>query len=216
MNCLMTVCPKIWFTKTDELPGVASLAACHRRGREGVLFRTPRQVAPLQPCSKGVENHLYMETTMNEKQNYLSCAVLIGLSVLFGSAYAEDAQTLPEPIAAGLMAPEPTAPTAPEPTAPTASEPTGTESTASGPVASGRSAAQSFPGKKISLAPLPFVIYLLENQRPTVTFTTPCAQIEKMTYGFPPFVAFENFMFTWIANVNESNLLPLRIEPVCI
>jgi hypothetical protein len=28
-------------------------------------------------------------------------------------------------------------------------------------------------------------------------------------------MAFENFMFTWIGNVNESNLLPVRIEPVC-
>ena len=152
---------------------------------------------------------------MNEKQNYLGCAVLIGLSGLFGSAYAEDAQTLPAPIAAGSMAPEPAAqqPTASEPTA---SKSTAPQPTASEPGASEQTAAQPFPGKKISLAPLPFVIYLLENQRPTVTFTTPCAQIEKMTYGFPPFVAFENFMFTWIANVNESNLLPLRIEPVCI
>jgi hypothetical protein len=132
---------------------------------------------------------------MNEKQNYLAYAVLIGLSGFFRLAYAEDAQTLPEPTAPG--------PTAPQPAT-------------SGPAASGPTVAQSFPGKKISFAPLPVVIYLLENQKPTVVFTTPCAQMEKMTYGFPPFLAFENFMFTWIGNVNETNVLPVRLEPVCI
>lgn len=85
-----------------------------------------------------------------------------------------------------------------------------------GPAASGPAVAQPFPGEKISLAPLPVVIYLLKNQRPTVTIATPCAQIEKLTNGFPPFMAFENFMFTWIGEVNESNVLPIRIEPVCL
>jgi hypothetical protein len=154
---------------------------------------------------KGVENRLYEETTMNEKQNYLACAVLIGLSGLFRLAYAEDAQTLPEPTPPGSTAPQPAA-----------SEPAASEPVASGSAASGPTVVQSFPGKKISLAPLPVVIYLLEKQKPTVTFTTPCVQIEKMTNGFPPILAFENFMFTWIGNVNESNVLPVRIEPVCI
>ncbi len=137
---------------------------------------------------------------MNKKQNWLACALLIGLSGLVGSANADDAQTLPEP-------------TAPEPTM---SGPTVPGPAASGPAASGPAAAQAFPGQKISLAPLPVVIYLLENQKPTVTFTTPCVQMEKMTNGFPPLLAFENFMFTWIGNVNDSNILPIRLEPVCI
>jgi hypothetical protein len=127
---------------------------------------------------------------MNEKPNYLACAVLIGLSGIFGSAYAEDAQTLPGP-----TEPAQTQPAQPEPTQPVA---------------------RTFPGSKISFAPLPVEIYLLKNQKPTVTFTTPCVQMEKMTHGFPPFMAFENFMFTWIANVNESNVLPVKVEPVCI
>ena len=147
---------------------------------------------------------------MNNKQNCIACALLIGLSGLFGSAYAEDAQILPDPAAPVLTAPQTATPE------PAAAEPTVTGPTAAGPAASASTVVQPFPGRKISLAPLPVVIYLLENQKPTVTFTTPCVQMEKMTNGFPPLLAFENFMFTWIGNVNESNLLPVRIEPVCI
>lgn len=76
--------------------------------------------------------------------------------------------------------------------------------------------AQTFPGTKHSLAPLPIEIYNQPGERPTVAFSTPCIQIERMTNGFPPILAFETFMFTMIGNVNESNLLPLRLEPVCI
>jgi hypothetical protein len=73
-----------------------------------------------------------------------------------------------------------------------------------------------FPGSRINLAPLPVTIYMMERQKPTVAFTTPCIMIEKMTNGFPPIIAFENFMFEVIGNINESDLLPLKIEPVCI
>jgi hypothetical protein len=76
--------------------------------------------------------------------------------------------------------------------------------------------APAFPGSKISLSPLPVDIFLLKDQKPIVAFTTPCIQIERMTNGFPPILAFENFMFTVIGNVNESELLPIRLEPVCI
>ena len=76
--------------------------------------------------------------------------------------------------------------------------------------------ATTFPGSKISLTPLPVDIYLLKNQKPTVAFTTPCIQIEKMTNGFPPILAFENLMLTMVDKVNESELLPIRLEPVCI
>jgi hypothetical protein len=77
-------------------------------------------------------------------------------------------------------------------------------------------APQAFPGTKHSLAPLPVEIYNQPGQRPTVAFSTPCIQIERMTNGFPPILAFETFMFTVIGNVNETNMLPLRLEPVCI
>jgi len=69
---------------------------------------------------------------------------------------------------------------------------------------------------KISLAPLPVDIYLRRNEKPTVAFTTPCIVIEKMTHGFPPILAFETFMFDMIGNVNDSNVLPARLEPVCV
>lgn len=75
---------------------------------------------------------------------------------------------------------------------------------------------QTFPGVKYSLAPLPVEIYTQPGERPTVAFSTPCIQIERMTNGFPPILAFENFMFTVIGNVNELNVLPIRLEPVCI
>jgi hypothetical protein len=72
------------------------------------------------------------------------------------------------------------------------------------------------PGSKIDFAPLPLQIYLQPGERPAVAFSTPCIQIERMTNGFPPVLAFENFMFTVIGNVNESGVLPVRIEPVCV
>ncbi len=82
-----------------------------------------------------------------------------------------------------------------------------------------RAAAQSpqtFPGSKYSLAPLPVEIYTQPGERPTVAFSTPCIQIARMTNDFPPILAFETFMFTVIGNVNELNVLPIRLEPVCV
>jgi hypothetical protein len=70
--------------------------------------------------------------------------------------------------------------------------------------------------KKISLAPLPVQIYFQPHDRPTIAFTTPCIEIEKASHGFPPFMAFETFMFEMIGKVNDSNVLPARLEPVCI
>lgn len=75
---------------------------------------------------------------------------------------------------------------------------------------------QAAPGSKISLSPLPVTIYFMDKQKPTVAFTTPCIMVERMTNGFPPIMAFENFMFEVIGNINESDLLPIKIEPVCI
>jgi hypothetical protein len=75
---------------------------------------------------------------------------------------------------------------------------------------------QAAPGSRIDFTPLPVTIYLMEGQKPTVAFTTPCIMIERMTNGFPPIMAFENFMFEVIGNINESDLLPIKIEPVCI
>jgi hypothetical protein len=69
---------------------------------------------------------------------------------------------------------------------------------------------------KFSLSPLPVDIYLRPNDKPTVAFTTPCIMVEKATHGFPPILAFETFMFQVIGNVNESNMLPARLEPVCV
>ena len=68
---------------------------------------------------------------------------------------------------------------------------------------------------KISLAPLPVDIYLRPKERPTVAFTTPCIVIGKMSHGFPPIIAFETAVFQMISNVNDSNVLPANLEPVC-
>lgn len=69
---------------------------------------------------------------------------------------------------------------------------------------------------KVSLSPLPVDIFMMPNQKPTVAFTTPCAMVEKATNGFPVFTAMTNFMYTMAGNINESNSLPIIIEPVCV
>lgn len=68
---------------------------------------------------------------------------------------------------------------------------------------------------KISLAPLPVDIYLRPKEKPTVAFTAPCMIIGKMSHGFPPIIAFETAAFQMISNVNDSNVLPAKLEPVC-
>lgn len=77
-------------------------------------------------------------------------------------------------------------------------------------------ASPAFPGSKITFAPLPVEVYLQPGQKPAVIFSTPCIQIEKMTHGFPPVVSFEHFMLEMIGKVNDSEVLPVRLEPVCI
>jgi hypothetical protein len=76
--------------------------------------------------------------------------------------------------------------------------------------------ARPFPGSKINLAPLPVEIFMQPGQKPAVVFTTPCIQIAKMTNNFPPVIAFENFTLEMIGKVNDSEILPVRLEPVCI
>lgn len=75
---------------------------------------------------------------------------------------------------------------------------------------------QAAPVRKISFSPLPLDIYLQPNMKPVLAFTTPCIQIERATNGFPPIKAFEGFMFEMIGRVNDSEILPVKIEPVCI
>jgi hypothetical protein len=146
---------------------------------------------------------------MNVKQAGLACAALLCFS---GAVQATEQQAMPE--AAAVQ--------------PNSSEPMeklpGMESLEIEAAAASRrersaqrqQQIQAAPGSKIDLAPLPVTIYLMNNQKPTVAFTTPCIMIERMTNGFPPVLAFENFMFEVIGNVNESGLLPITIEPVCI
>jgi hypothetical protein len=75
---------------------------------------------------------------------------------------------------------------------------------------------RTFPGSKITFAPLPVEIFMQPGQKPAVVFTTPCIQIAKMTNNFPPIMAFEDFMLEMIGKVNDSEILPIRLEPVCI
>ena len=145
---------------------------------------------------------------MNAKQTWLACAAL-----LFFSSAIQAAETRSAPAS---MSAQPVS-------APVESE-TGAGSIAieSAPSSKRDQAAQrqmqmqAAPGSKISLSPLPVTIYLMDKQKPMVAFTTPCIMIERMTNGFPPVLAFENFMFEVIGNINESDLLPFKIEPVCI
>jgi hypothetical protein len=74
---------------------------------------------------------------------------------------------------------------------------------------------QAMPGTRINFAPLPVQVYMQAGQKPAVVFTTPCIQIEKATHGFPPFLAFESFMFEMIGRMNDTEILPVRLEPVC-
>jgi hypothetical protein len=126
---------------------------------------------------------------MNKKQQCVIAAIAIGLASLGGPARGEGAtpnEAKKDPLPSMEILPAP-----------------------------GQNR-QTPTGRKISLAPLPVDIYLQPNLKPTVAFTTPCIMIEKLTNGFPPVLAFESFMFEVIGNINESDLLPVRIEPVCI
>lgn len=69
---------------------------------------------------------------------------------------------------------------------------------------------------RLSFAPLPLQIFMQAGQKPAAVFTTPCVQIEKASNGFPPFLAFEQFMFEMVGKINDSEMLPVRLEPVCI
>ncbi len=83
-------------------------------------------------------------------------------------------------------------------------------------LAHGEDPVAAVPGSRISFAPFPMQIYMQPGQKPAMVFTTPCIQIEKASNGFPPFLAFENFMFEMVGKVNDSEVLPVRLEPVCI
>jgi hypothetical protein len=74
---------------------------------------------------------------------------------------------------------------------------------------------ETFPARKISLAPFPATVFLQKGQRPIFAFITPCVQMEKLTHNSQIFIAFETMMFQMIANINDTNILPLEFEPVC-
>jgi hypothetical protein len=182
---------------------------------------------------------------MNTQQTHLAGALLVCLSGLFGQAWAGNAQTLPLPMDAPAVQPADDVQAVPEPAdaaavqapeeaqaplepadAAVVQAPEEGQVSPEPPQASavvpepednnGSINVKAFPGKRYSLSPLPVDIYVMKGQKPTIAFTTPCIEIEKLTHGFPPIMAFENFMFTWIGNVNDSDLLPVRLEPVCI
>jgi len=73
----------------------------------------------------------------------------------------------------------------------------------------------SLGGKKISLAPIPVEIFLQPNERPALVVAMPCAMVEKMTFGFPPVTAMETVFFQMVGTMNNTNMMPLRFEPVC-
>ena len=70
-------------------------------------------------------------------------------------------------------------------------------------------------GKKISFAPMPVEIFMQPNERPAMVVAMPCAMVEKMTFGFPPVAAMENVFFQMVGTMNDTNMMPMRFEPVC-
>ena len=78
--------------------------------------------------------------------------------------------------------------------------------------------ANELPGttiKKISFAPMPVEIFMQPNERPAMVVALPCRLAEKMSFGFPPFAAMETMMFQMVGNMNNTNMMPMRFEPVC-
>lgn len=146
---------------------------------------------------------------MNQIQTWgAACAAVIGFSMISGLAWAAETPSKPKPVVQSGAAPADSKSAELEIEAAAASR--------REQAAERQQQMQAAPGSKIDLAPLPVTIYLMDKQKPTVAFTTPCIMIERMTNGFPPVLAFENFMFEVIGNINESDLLPIKIEPVCI
>jgi hypothetical protein len=70
--------------------------------------------------------------------------------------------------------------------------------------------------RKVSFKPLPLEIYFSPNNRPAVLFTTPCLALAGLTNTFPPAKMFEIIMFTGINKLNDSEALPISLEPICI
>ncbi len=70
-------------------------------------------------------------------------------------------------------------------------------------------------GKKISFAPMPVEIFLQPNEKPVMVVAMPCSLVEKMSFGFPPVTLAETFMFQMVGIMNNTNMMPMRFEPVC-
>ncbi|MEQ1592914.1 MAG: hypothetical protein ABL892_11070 [Thiobacillaceae bacterium] len=70
-------------------------------------------------------------------------------------------------------------------------------------------------GKKISFAPMPVEISLQPNEKPAMVVAMPCSMVEKMSFGFPPVAMAETFMFQMVGIMNNTNMMPMRFEPVC-
>ncbi|MGO9443961.1 MAG: hypothetical protein ACLPXB_04195 [Thiobacillaceae bacterium] len=80
----------------------------------------------------------------------------------------------------------------------------------------GQKPVEPLPSSKISFAPMPVDMYLQQGQKPIVAVTMPCIEMGKAFQAFPLFTTFENLMFQMIGNMNDSEMLPMKFEPVCI
>jgi hypothetical protein len=69
--------------------------------------------------------------------------------------------------------------------------------------------------KKISFAPMPVEIFLQPDEKPAMVVAMPCSLVEKMSAGFPPVTLAETFMFQMVGVMNNTNMMPIRFEPVC-
>lgn len=79
----------------------------------------------------------------------------------------------------------------------------------------GAATPQSGPGTRTHFGPLPMEMYSQPGQKTALIMKLPCRMVETITFGFPPVLFFENVMFQMVGTMNDTGMLPLRMEPVC-
>lgn len=76
-------------------------------------------------------------------------------------------------------------------------------------------APQSSMGTRTNFGPLPMEMHSQPGQKTALIMKLPCRMVETMTFGFPPVAFFESVMFQMVGVMNQTNMMPLQMEPVC-